>query len=281
MQQFTDLVKPPGLFSVQFRASRQLETGKTSIALAIVGIVLFIIWWITNNGSTTSLLLLLLGVSIVLLSIFLYFSSPYRYQSSEISDAMAISNALNLYQMLSFIAPGSSAIYLPATQSCDTKAMIMLPEGIDYQRIASAFGSTYIFKYNSDPASMAISLIPPGYGLYEQAVKLGASFSSDNLGNDISDVIKNGLEIASSAYVRQADDQLFVRLENINNAAMCRSVRANAPNICTTIGCPICSLVSCMVANGTGMNAKVTKVETIGRSINLTYKLKCGTLCRI
>ena len=45
----------------------------------------------------------------------------------------------------------------------------------------------------------AIDLVPPGYGLYQYARSIGASFTEEGIDNEVKDLLKNSLELVSDA----------------------------------------------------------------------------------
>lgn len=246
---------------------------QTAVILALFGAAILIIWYFTNNGSQMSMLLMLMGTVIIASSIVLYFLSPYRYLRSEVCDSMVTSSILMITNMLSSFDIRSNAVYVPDKSSSVVKAFIPLSGGIDQDIANIVFtGDGKVLNLSSSEMK-GISVIPPGHELFQNALGIGATFSPESLGNDISDVMENGLELAASTTVHRENNKLKVTMRDIANSGMCKAIRKESPKLCDHLGCPLCSFVSCMVASGTGMSTRIEKINVLGNTIELTYEL--------
>lgn len=236
---------------------------------ALFGIALLGLWLLTNDGSSMSMLLALAGIGIISLSIMLYFFSPSYYLRDTVCDAMAISDVMTINKILSSLLVDSGGIYTPGS---DGIIKVFLPVSRPGEKdIGLIRPGADVFDVKGPVKG--ISLSPPGQGLFLHAVSIGAVFTPEGLESEIKDIIENGLELAASASVKREEGQVLVSLRDLANHGMCRSIRAEDPNVCTRTGCPICSFVACMVASGTGKKVRLKSVNADMRTINLNYEL--------
>lgn len=224
-----------------------------SFVLALLGVLVFGFWLYTNDGSTTSTLLLLAGITLLSIAIMLYYFTPARYVREEISDAMAISSLISLNRVLSSSLVEPRGIYVPS----DEKGIVKL----------------FLPLANADQADKGLTLQPPGFGLYVQARSIGAAFTTEGLDHQIKDVLVNGLELAGSVSIKPWGNLYVVEMHYLMNADLCRRVREENPAICTKTGCPICSSIACMIAEGTGRKVWIGSVRVEGEKITTTYEV--------
>lgn len=240
-----------------------------AVVFALFGIALLGLWLLTNDGSSMSMLLALASIGIISLSIMLYFFSPSHYLRDTVCDAMAISDIMTINKILSSLLVEPGGIYIPGS---DGIIKIFIPvshpgeKDIDLIRPGADV-------FDVKGPVKGISLSPPGYGLFQHAVSIGAVFTPEGLESEIKDIIENGLELATSASVKREGGQIMVSLWDLVNHGMCRSIRAEDPNVCLRTGCPICSFVACMVASGTGKKVRLKSINADDRAIHLTYEL--------
>ncbi len=153
-------------------------------------------------------------------------------------------------------------------------AFLLLSPSFDANGDAySAIGIGYRSLNSDGTCVKGIFLTPPGYGLLMYSRRIGASFTPEGLGNKVHDVMVRGLELADRVEVKYASDHVRVSVHDIKNSAMCDSLRKKSHKLCEQVGCPICSMVSCMVVECMGRRAIVKGVHVDGKRIDLDYRL--------
>ena len=242
-----------------------------SLALAVFGILTIILWYFTKDGSTMSTILMLAGISIVVLACMLYMLSPPRYLQSETADAIAVSNTLNVNRLLSMLLVESKGIYVPPDENGIMQVFIPIAKADDTD-IGYLKSGNATFSVTANGVK-GISLIPPGFEILRYAETIGMAFTRDNIDTEIKDALENGLELASSVKIKQEGDRVHVTLRSITDQDMCKRVRTDAPGVCEKIGCPICSSIACMIAQGTGNNVRIEKISVNDKTIDVTYEL--------
>jgi hypothetical protein len=242
----------------------------TSIALALLGALLFGFWLYTNDGSAMSMLLLMAGVTLLSVAAMLYFFTPSRYLREEVSDAISVSSIVSLNRVLASLLIEPRGIYMPSAFGGALKIFIPLKD-IDEKDIAQITPGSGVFNVNGPVKG--ITLQPPGFGLFAYAQRIGAVFTTEGLDSGIKDVLENGLELASSVSVKPGSDRFLVSMRDMTNRGLCDAIRREDPAICTRMGCPVCSCVACMIAEGTGRRVRIANVNVNGKNVDVTYEL--------
>lgn len=244
-----------------------------AIALLLFGAAILVVWYITNNGSMMSMLLLLAGVSVVCLSLMLYFFSPSLYLRSEVAEAMSVSGVKGLRDILGSLLIESKGVYIPASQSGSTRLFIPLSEKQGPEEISTIEpkGSAVFSVLGSGTKGILIS--PTGNGLYTYTKSIGAFYTDEGIENEIKDIIENSLEMAKDVSVKREEDTIKVNMKGLAIWGMCTGIRKEDPKLCYQIGCPICSLLGCMIVDATGRKARIEDIKAGKDSIEVTFRL--------
>jgi hypothetical protein len=254
-----------------------------ALGLFLLGFALLVLWFVLeytasgydiaallNSVSGMSMLLLLTGVAVIALAILLYFLSPARFLRAEVADALVLSGVANIEKLLASLLIEARGVYIPAAQAGSTRLFIPISGKPDPSGLPPATGSMFVTPGES---AGGILLEPPGYGLLVYVREIGATFTDEGLENEMKDALENSLELASRVIVRRGDDEVFVSMGDLANEGMCAAVRKENPGICTQTGCPVCSLVACMITEGTGRMVRIESVTAKGKTLDTVYRL--------
>jgi hypothetical protein len=233
-----------------WEAGRRGSLKTAALGTFAFGVIILATGLVTKNASTASTLLKLQGISVICLSILLYFVSPARSVGSEVCNAMTLANMQSIGRILSFERIKSSGTYEPAKDKGPIKVV-----------------------FPNTPTRNGRDLIPPGYGLYQYAMSIGASFTEEDIENEIKDLLKNSLELASDVSVKIYLDRVWVTISGLATSGLCASLRKEDKRLCCQIGCPVCSLVGCIIVDATKRKARIAFVNVKGDNVYVLYEL--------
>lgn len=240
-----------------------------SAAMLVLGLTLFYVSYANGLGHTESLFLTIAGITVVILSILFYYFSPSRFLRNDVCDAMCLTNTEFVYRTLMPLTV-NRPVYVPPGISGDRRTLLLVSEGGSRD---TALNDAGIHVHGPGFGEQDIFVVPPGYGLMEHAKRLGATFTPEGLEDEMRDVLVNGFELAGKVRVDKSQDRVSVELRNVAGAALCAKLRKSNPGICTGTGCPLCSFVGCMVAEGTGRKAVLDEANARGKKIGLSFRL--------
>jgi hypothetical protein len=244
---------------------------RIAIGLALLGVFVLFLWMLVNNSAGATMLLVPTGASLLALALILFYLSPSRYIRDEVSNALMLTNTLNVRKMLKSLALESRGIIMPGDPA--QPIVLLVPhEDLDSGDIAAL---TY------DPREMSKArkkrndqwLDPPGFGLFTYAKGIGAIFTENGLEEELMDAMNPGMELVQDLSVKIEGGTATVRLNKIATAGMCSAIREEDPAICTQTGCPVCSFVGCAIVDATGKKARSTAVNETGDAIEMTFEL--------
>jgi hypothetical protein len=244
----------------------------TALGIFLLGVVVLAACVVTWDDSTMSRILAITGVSLITIAILLYFLSPSRYIRSDVCDAMAIASTEDLYRITSSLLVNAKGIYIPPGEAGVMKLFIPLSIQASTEAIGKIVVSDSQIFHVEGSNLKGIVIDPPGQGLYRYSRKIGALFTPDRLDYEIKDLLESGLELASGVRVTIGEDQVVVSMDRIANEGMCADLRRDNPAICEQIGCPICSLLGCIIADGTGIKVRAKSIVVLGSRVEATFE---------
>ncbi len=246
---------------------------QASILLAILGLGVIGLWVLTNDWSTMSSMLVLAGISLLATAVLLYFLTPDRYLRSEVYEAMCLTDSLIIGRMLSSPLVTARGIYIQAKPAGILKLLLPLAGDSGTEELELPVDEASTMYVLSGKQIKGVVIDPPGQGLFRYVQSIGAIFTSNGLEWEIRDVMENCLEIASRVWLKAEGGKVTVTMLDIASRGMCEHIRIEDKGICSQTGCPLCSFVCCMVANGTGKKVRIEDVTASGRSVTLTLEL--------
>ncbi len=123
-----------------------------------------------------------------------------------------------------------------------------------------------------------ICLTPPGQGLltlYEKKLGTDISKTSVNyLKNNLPKILIEDLEILEDLEIDKQDNRVYVKMVGSVYENLCTQVR-NRTQICSRIGCPLCSSIASALAKATGKPVVIEKdeVSSDGKTVETWYRI--------
>jgi len=195
---------------------------------------------------------------------------------ASLLDSTAISSLKTIDQIITDLNYKGKAIYLSPRYLKDLKdAKVFIPSKNSLvMPPAEEVAKEKIFLKN--PQGMCLT--PPGLdlvNLYEN--ELGKDFAKVDLSylqNNLPKLLIEDLEIAQDLELNIEDNMIKAKITGSVYRNLCSEVR-RLPNICGSVGCPLCSSIAIALTRATGSPVIIEKIEVPkdGKSIEANFQL--------
>jgi len=213
-----------------------------------------------------SSVLAFIGLGLTFWGALLSFIRPVGYVRSSLLDSTAVFSLMTVDQVIEDLNYTGKGVYLPPRHLKGLKeGAVFIPSKKDI--ITSV-----------EKAEEGIRLSPSGLGLVNLFEKeLGTSFAKvdlDYLRNHLPKLFIEGLEIAEGFEMSVRSSIVHVRITGSIYNDLCREVR-KLPNVCGSIGCPLCSSIACALTRATGKPVTIEKnqLSQDGKTIEAYYRI--------
>jgi len=192
----------------------------------------------------------------------LLFIRPTKLVKVNLLDSTTISSLTTINHIIDDLKYKGKAIYLPprylkglkgGTIFIPSKKEIVIPS-------VEEVAQEKVFLKNPD----GISLTPPGLSLvnlYEK--ELGKDFAKVNLNylqNNLPKLFIEDLEIAEDLEINVEGNMIQVKITGSIYNNLCKEAR-KLPNICGSLGCPLCSSIAVALTRATGKPIVIKKTD--------------------
>lgn len=267
VQQLQSEKEAPTLWPQKHRRKPSGKVGYIFLSFGIVALASSIIY--------DSSILAFIGLGLTLWGGLFLFVKPVRYVKANLIDSTAISSLTAIDKILTELNYQGQGIHLPPRRLNElNEVVIFVPKRkrtLIPQPKEVAQGKVFI---NPD----GIYLTPPGQGLltlYEK--ELGTDLSKVNLDYlriNLPKLLIEDLELLEDLEISAHKDSVHVKMMGSVYESLCSQVR-NHTNICSRLGCPLCSSIACALAKATGKAVVIERNElsTDGKTVETWYQL--------
>jgi len=213
-----------------------------------------------------SSVLAFIGLGLTFWGALLSFVRPVGYVRSSLLDSTAVFSLMTVDQVIDDLNYTGKGVYLPPRHLKGLKeGAVLIPskKGV----ITSV-----------EKAGEGIRLSPSGLGLVNLFEKeLGTSFAKvdlDYLRNHLPKLFIEGLEIAEDFRMNIKSNIAHIKITGSIYNDLCKEVR-KLPNVCGSIGCPLCSSIACALTRATGKPVIIEKnqLSQDGKTIEAYYRI--------
>jgi len=215
------------------------------------------------------------GLGLTLWGGLFLFVKPVRYAKANLLNSTVISSLTTINKILTELKYQGQGIYLPPRHLRELKeGVVFVPirnETVIPQAEDVAKGKMFM-----NPNGICFT--PPGQGLltlYEK--ELGTDLSKANLSylrNKLPKLLVENLEILEDLEINEQDDKIYVKMNGSVYEDLCNNLRNNT-DICSRLGCPLCSSIACALAKVTGKAVAIerTELSTDRKTVETWYSL--------
>lgn len=247
------------------RFSEMNTTFKAALLLLLAAAAALLLAAVSGRGDLTTAMLVLSAFGCFVTGIFFLALSKKESLDPEITALLSVQGTIAVATLVADLGVQGDARFLPPDE--DGRVLEVIPAGSKVPRDVPTTTS-----YCMTPEGDAVVITPLCAPLLSY-LRTNASFEvpdeKDHICEAVREVIEDGLELAGGASVRFEGENLVVDLTDFALAEGCRGVRAASPKCCTMVGCPVCSLIACIAAEGLGHPCSIASATPSGDGLRL------------
>jgi len=228
--------------------------------LVILSLILLVAAFLMMQSEATASVLFLSSLSCFIGSNVLVCFSREDPIDSRIVNLLLLKNQVNLCILFSERGVKGTSLIIPPA---DGHALPMQLVPFAPQEPAEE-GTMQDPGKGPDPLPAGILISPPGLPLLQYLIRefhFSVPRDESLIGEAITEICVDLLEIARDVQVHTETPFLSVRLAGYAFTSVCDAMHREHPGCCTRMPCPVCSLLACVIAEGTG--GRVSTVEVI------------------
>jgi hypothetical protein len=212
------------------------------------------------------------GLGLAFWGALLLFIRPRNYVRSDLMDSTALSSLKTIDRVITDLGHKEKGIYIPARDP--KKTAVFIPSG-PLERIPTAEeigNGTFV----NDPKGIA--LVPPGLALANLFQReLGGDFSKrrlEELNDPLRKLLIDDLEVVQDFEMRVDGNNVRFKFVEPVYSDFCRKLKSNTA-LCSSLGCPLCSAMACLVAQVSGKPVELDKdsYSTDGKTVESAYRI--------
>ena len=272
--------------------ARKWEFRITGVILLAIGAVITLVAYPSYNLSPIANVLLMVGIGALFIGAVTIFLNTERFINQKVAEDLNLSSVIVVDDLLRDLRVKTRGLYLPSSMT-GTNVKVFLPLRQEYEVPSKAHLSedrAFLIDM-ANPAQEGVLLKPLGYHLFrytsenlnvdwkeagrelrraDDADPQHEGAQSPPLTEQLQEVLVKGLELADKVVVSDTDGQLTVRLQNTAYKGMCEALKAEAPQVCEQVGCPLCSLIACIYTEHANVPTFIKEAQSDERDITIT-----------
>lgn len=223
----------------------------------------------------TSTVLAFIGLGLTFWGALLLFIRPRHYVRSDLMDSTALSSLTTIDRMITSLGYTQKGVYIPVSNP--EKAVVFIPSQPlrKIPKIELVEKQTFV----KDPEGIA--MVPPGLALanlFER--ELGVKFTDWSLremSERLPKLLIEDLEMVQDCTVNIDGDHVSFRFVESVYSEFCSKLR-DSTKICSTLGCPMCSAMACVLAEVSHRPVEFDKdkYSTDGGTVESSYHILPG-----
>jgi hypothetical protein len=247
------------------RLSEMNATFKAALLLLLAAAAALLLAAVSGRGDLTTAMLVLSGFGCFVTAVFLLALSKKESLDPGVTALLPVQGTIAVATLVADLGVQGDAHFLPPDEN--GQVLEVIPAG---SKVPGDVPTTT--SYCMTPEGDAVVITPLCAPLLSH-LRTTASFEipdeKEHLCEAIKEVIEDGLDLAGEASVHLENENLVVDLTDFALIEGCRGVRAASPKCCTMVGCPVCSLIACIAAEGLGMPCRIASATPTGDVLHL------------
>lgn len=241
---------------------------RTGGALILGAVLLLLTALLTNRGDITSATLILSGTACFVSGLFILTFTKSDPVDRHLAALLPAQGQIEICTICADLGVHGSGYVLPPTKSRPLTHFI--PVG-DYRPPQLEKNSVIVIE---GEGSCGVALTPSGTPLLDMLARdhsLVIPPDEPGLLAAIREVLLSVLELGDRITVTRSGESIIVTIASYRLVEGCKVVQARSPTCCTTYPCPVCSLIACLLAQGTGKTVTLERVTIEGPDLQLLF----------
>jgi hypothetical protein len=220
----------------------------------------------------TSTVLAFIGLGLLFWGALLLFIRPRKYIRSDVMDSTALSSLATVDRVVRSLGYTQKGVYIPLHNPEKTVAFISAQANSRLPATEQLEGQTFV----KDPDGIA--MVPPGLSLanlFER--ELGVKFtetSLQDLAEKLPKLLVDDLEMVQDCEVKIDGNNVRFKFVESVYSEFCSLLRGST-KVCSSLGCPMCSAMACVLAQVSGKPVEFDKdnYSTDGKTVVSSYHI--------
>jgi hypothetical protein len=240
---------------------------RTGAVLIGFSALILVVAFVADRSDITGAVLIVSGIACFVGGLFVLTLSKGEPVDPAYVGILPAAGTINMSRVASDLGLMGDGIYIPQNGNSPSVLQLVPAGGFEGAELKGDF------SFATEKGSTGLVMIPQGLPLLEQVRRdagLVVPSSEPKILTSIREVCSDILDIAESTVAVRSGDSIVVTLERYRLFSGCSAVRAESPKCCTMIGCPVCSLIACMLAEGLGRPCTLSRAEADEKSKRIT-----------
>jgi hypothetical protein len=234
----------------------------------IGGAVLFVsVGILTNRGDLTSATLVLSGVACFVAGLYLFTFTRGEPFDSRIAALLPVQGSIEVCTLCADLGAGGNGYVLPSPTG---SLLHFIPVG-EFRSPALSEDRTFLIDGDG---GHGITLTPAGQPLLtllEKEYHLNIPREEAGLLSLLEEVGQEVFSLAETVTAVRSGENMVVTLNRYRLIDGCRTMQRASPRCCSIYPCPVCSLFSCLLSQGTGKAITLDQAVLEGPNLRLVY----------
>ncbi|MDD3621641.1 MAG: hypothetical protein PHQ81_04480 [Methanofollis sp.] len=209
---------------------------------------------LTGRNDLTTAVLILAGFGTFVSGVFFISLGRGKTLDSKVASLFMVQGTVEIATLLADLGLQRDAFFYPPDTSGRSRALV--PAGSSVPTILPENTYSYVTTEEGDGAVFA-PLATPLLTHLKDSCAFVVPQERDRLCEAVVEVCRDVLEVSEHAEASFDGYNLVVDLKGFALADGCREVRGISPKCCTMVGCPFCSLIACIAAEGMGVPCQI------------------------
>jgi hypothetical protein len=229
---------------------------RAALVLIAAAILLVLLAVLTDRRDLTSAALVIAGLACLITGIFLATMSGAEPLDTRLLSLLPVQGSISLCRICASLGITGNAVFLPPSKERNEHILQFVPVSAFAGDSESLKGDSFVLP--PGPAGLLVEpSCRPILGELRQQYHLVVPEDLSVLPDLVREVSTDLLEVAEKVSVEIDTATVKIRMDNYRLIAGCTEIQKESPRCCLVSPCPVCSLLGCLLVEGTGRGVQI------------------------